>query len=130
MQYILALLLLIIVYEVYLVVYYKYQDFQVNTYMQTLEQENYRLYERTERKKDYFASVQTNAYIDRIMKASQNRKNPGEDVVFLVDEKQVADYKKLDTESVITDRRPPSPTVGMSNREKWRYYLLNIDARQ
>lgn len=130
MQYILAGLLLMIVYEVYLVVYYKYQDFQVNTYMASLEQENVHLYDRIEAKKSYFASVQTNAYIDRIMKASQNRKDPGEEVVFLVDEKSVSDYKSLDTATIIAERKTPSKTLGMNNREKWVYHLFGVDIRE
>lgn len=129
-QYILALLILVIVYEVYLVVYYKYQDFQVNTYMQTLEVENRRIFDTIEKKKEYFASVQTNAYLDRIMKGSQNRKNPGEEAIFLVDEKEVADYKKLDTtEVILAEKKKLEKTYGMTNREKWVYYFLWIDTR-
>lgn len=125
MRYILGLLILVIVYEVYLVVYYKYQDFRVNTYMRNLEAENARISERIEKKKEYYASVQTNAYLDRIMKSSQNRKNPGEEVLFLVDEKEVSDYKKLNTdEAIMGEKKMQSPTYGMSNSEKWRYYLL------
>ena len=131
MQYILAILLFVILYEVYLVVYYKYEDFRVNTYMQSLEGENERTLDRIRRKKEYFASVQTNAYIDRIMKSSQNRKNPGEDPLFLVDQKEVAGYNKLDTNALIVNTiRPNSVTYGMNNREKWAYYLFGIDDRQ
>ena len=125
-QYILAFLLLIIVYEVYLVVYYKYEDFQVNTYMESIEKDNLHLYERIETKKDYLATVQTNAYIDKIMKSSQNRKNPGEEAIFLVDQKEVSNYTNLDTASIISERVAPSPTIGMTNREKWAYYLLGV----
>lgn len=125
-QYILAALLLVIVYLVYLVVYYKYQDFQVNTYMESIEKDNLRLYERIEAKKDYLATVQTNAYTDRIMKSSQNRKNPGEEPIFLVDEKEVSNYTPLDTAGIIAERLTPSPTAGMGNREKWAYYLFGI----
>jgi hypothetical protein len=75
-RYILALLICVIVYETYLVVYYKYQDFQVNSYITQLEQENTNTLVLIQEKKRYLASVQTNAYIDRMMKTSQNRKNP------------------------------------------------------
>lgn len=125
-QYILALLLLVIVYEVYLVVYYKYQDFQVNTYMENLEVENLRLYDRIEAKKEYLATVQTNAYTDRIMKASQNRKNPGEEAIFLVDQKEVSNYVPLDTATIIAERPTASVTAGMSNRQKWGYHLFGL----
>ena len=109
-QYILALLILVIVYEVYLVVYYKYQDFQVNMYMENIEKENLRLYERIESNKDYLATIQTHAYTDRIMKSSQNRKNPGEEAIFLVDQKEVSNYVTLDTAKIIADRPIPSVT--------------------
>jgi hypothetical protein len=125
-QYILAVLILVIVYEVYLVVYYKYQDFQVNTYMENIEKENFRLYERIELHKDYLATIQTHAYIDRIMKSSQNRKNPGEEAIFLVDQKEVSDYVALDTAKIIADRPQSSVTSGMNNRQKWAYHLFGL----
>lgn len=125
-QYILALLILVIVYEVYLVVYYKYQDFQVNMYMENIEKENLRLYERIESNKDYLATIQTHAYTDRIMKSSQNRKNPGEEAIFLVDQKEVSNYVTLDTAKIIADRPIPSVTSWMSNRQKWGYYLFGL----
>jgi hypothetical protein len=125
-QYILALLILMIVYLVYLVIYYKYQDFQVNTYMENIETENMHLFENIESKKDYLATVQTNAYTDRIMKASQNRKNPGEEAIFLVDQKEVSNYVSLDTSTIISTRAVVSPTAGMNNRQKWAYYLFGL----
>ena len=98
--------------------------------MEALETENSRISDRIDLKKDYYASVQTNAYIDRVMKSSQNRKNPGESAIFLVDEKEVADYKKLETDTVISERKTPSKTFGMTNREKWGFYLFGVDTRK
>ncbi len=125
-QYILALLILIIVYLVYLVIYYKYQDFQVNTYMENIETENVRLYDTIQSKKEYLATVQTNAYTDRIMKASQNRMNPGEEAIFLVDQKEVSNYVSLDTSTIIAAHPVSSPTDGMNNRQKWAFYLFDL----
>ncbi len=122
---ILWILIIIIVYEVYLVVYYKYQDYRVNTYMESLQIENENTKLRVERKKEYYTSVQTNAYTDRIMKSAQNRKNPWEDVIFLVDEKDVSLYKKLDSDEIIANNfSNPPPTYRMSNPQKWNYYFL------
>ncbi len=64
------------------------------------------------------------------MKGSQNRKNPGEEAIFLIDEKEVADYKKLDTtEIILSAKKDLAKTYGMSNREKWVYYFLGVDTR-
>ena len=75
-QYVLALLILIAVYEMYLITWYKYKDFQINTYIGVLGVENSKVEANIERKKRYLAYVKTNAYLDRVAKASQNRKNP------------------------------------------------------
>lgn len=125
-RFILAFLLIFTTYLVYLVVYYKYQDFRVNVYIGELETENVRLYNRIEQKKDTYESVQTPAYIDRIMKISQNRMNAGEQAIFFVDQKEVANYAPIDTTTTISARKIPSKTAGMTYRQKWLYYLFGI----
>ncbi|MDQ1343483.1 MAG: hypothetical protein QG650_202 [Patescibacteria group bacterium] len=130
-QYALALLILIAVYEMYLIVWYKYRDFQINAYIGVLNVENSKIESNIDRKKRYLAYVKTNAYLDRMAKSSQNRKNPGEDAIFLVDENVVKNYAKIDVErSIVGENRKSSPTLGMSNREKWFYYVLKIDSRE
>ncbi len=64
------------------------------------------------------------------MKSSQNRKNPGESAIFLVDEKEVADYKKLETDTIISERKTPSKTFGMTHQEKWIFHVFEVDIRQ
>lgn len=130
-QYALALLILIAVYEMYLIVWYKYRDFQINAYIGVLNVENSKVETNIERKKRYLSYVKTNAYLDRVAKASQNRKNPGEEAVFLVDSDDVKNYAKIDVDrAIIGDNRKPSPTIGMSNREKWFYYVFKVDPRE
>lgn len=129
-QYVLAVLILIAVYEMYLIVWYKYRDFQINAYIGVLNTENSKVETNIERKKRYLAYVKTNAYLDRVAKASQNRKNPGEEAIFLVDAEDVKNYAKLDVErTIVSEPKKTSPTIGMSNREKWFYYVLKIDPR-
>lgn len=129
-QYVLALLILIAVYEMYLIVWYKYRDFQINAYIGVLSVENEKIEANIERKKNYLAYVKTNAYLDRVAKASQNRKNPGEEAIFLVDAEDVKNYAKIDVErAIVSEPKKMSPTIGMSNREKWAYYLLREDRK-
>ena len=129
-QYILALLIVAIVYEVYLIVFYNYKDFQINSYISRLESDNAKISRAIERKKENLALVRTSAFLDRMAKSSQNKKNPGEDAIFLVAENDVKDYKKLDPEKAfIQTAKPISKTAGMSNMEKWAYYLLRVDLR-
>lgn len=130
-QYILAILILVVVYEIYLIALYKYRDFQINSYIGALETENTKIEANIEAKKEYLAYVKTPAYLDRAAKSSQSRKNPGEEAVFLVDENDVKDYRKIDVnQAIIRGGQKMSKTVGMSNREKWFYYVFRIDPRE
>lgn len=96
-QYILFCLLVLIVYEVYLVVLYKYKDFQINSYLSFITAENGKIEESIEKKKERLAFVKTNAFLDKIAKTSQNKKNPGEEVIVLVTNEEVEEYKRIDT---------------------------------
>ncbi|HPV63587.1 MAG TPA: hypothetical protein PLY22_06570, partial [Fervidobacterium sp.] len=87
-----------VVYLIYLIVLYKYRDFQVHSYIESLLAENQRLEFTIREKKDYLAHINTNAFLDKIAKTSQNRKNTGEQVVFLVSKDDVETYKKIDIE--------------------------------
>lgn len=110
-QYILFGLILVVVYLIYLIVLYKYRDFQVNSYIDTLLSENQKLEQTIQDKKDYLAHINTNAFLDKVAKTSQNRKNPGEDVVFLVSKDDVDTYKKIDVEKqMIGTEKVVSPT--------------------
>ena len=129
-QYILFALILMVVYLIYLIVLYKYRDFQVNSYIDSLLGENTKLEQTIEEKKDYLAHINTNAFLDKVAKTSQNRKNPGEDVVFLVSKDDVEAYKKIDVEKqMMGNDKTVSPTQGMSNYEKWIYFIFKVDLR-
>lgn len=110
-QYILFTLILVVVYLIYLIVLYKYRDFQVHSYIDSLLGENAKLEQTIEEKKDYLAHINTNAFLDKVAKTSQNRKNPGEEVVFLVSKDDVEAYKKIDVErQMIGTEKVVSPT--------------------
>jgi hypothetical protein len=57
-------------------VLYKYKDFQINSYLSYVVAENTKIEEDIEKKKEHLAYVKTNAYLDKIAKATQNKKNP------------------------------------------------------
>ena len=130
-QYILFCLLILIVYEVYLVVLYKYKDFQINSYLSYITTENEKIEESIEKKKERLAYVKTNAFLDKIAKTSQNKKNPGEEVIVLVTDEEVEEYKRIDTNKQMIGgvKQEASKTLGMTNGGKWIYYIFHIDTR-
>jgi len=75
-QYILFFLSLLIVYELYLIISFKYIDIQKDLMITNIQNEIITRKDILQNKKDYFAYINTNAYKDKIAKSSQNRKNP------------------------------------------------------
>jgi hypothetical protein len=76
---------------------YKYKDFQINSYLSSLIIENENIGKSIEKDKEHLAYVKTNAFLDAVAKTSQNKKNPGEDVIVLVTDEEVEEYKRIDT---------------------------------
>ena len=93
--------------------------------------ENLQVEDSINKKKEQLAYVQTNAFLDKIAKTSQNKKNPGEEVIVLVTNEEVEEYKRIDTnKQMIGDiKRESSRTIGMTNGQKWIYYIFHIDTR-
>lgn len=69
-------LLALVVYEVYLIVYYRWQDYRIEAYIETLEGENERLRAGIDAKRAHLTTVRTLAWVDKTIKKTQNRKNP------------------------------------------------------
>lgn len=127
-RFILIGLILVIVYELYLIWYYKYQDLQVWAYMSQLEAKNTEIKNRIEAKKAYYAYIRTEAYITRMAKANLGKKLPGENVINIVSEEDAAQNADINTINQINnaEKQESSPTRRMSNPEKWMYYLFNV----
>ncbi len=126
-KYILAFLLAIIVYETYLILLYAYRDYEIETYMTSIIAQNNELGKKIEQKREHLAYIHTNAYIDRVAKETQNRQNPGEEVIVLVSEEESRAGEEYDTlRHIVETPTEISPTTGMSHEEKWLYYLFRV----
>ncbi len=130
-QYILFALIGCIIYLVFLIMRYMYDDFQTSAYIQTIMDENIRAKELIAERESDHAYIQTNAYIDYVMKASQNKKDPSEEVVFIVDKSDITNNQPLDVMKTISTNTPQLSsgnltTAGMTREEKWQYYLFGI----
>jgi hypothetical protein len=120
-HYILIALIIIVVYLIYLIGYYKVQEYETDTFMGSLTRANETAKERN-REKEFLASyIRTAAYETQVAKATQNRKLPGETVINIVTEEEIASNADIDAQTVIVEGRIASedPTRDMSNPEKW-----------
>lgn len=122
-QYILLFLLCLVLYEVYLIVYHRWQDYQIDTYIRTIESDTERLRTNLESNKDRLAMVQTNAWIDKTIKKTQNRKNPGEEVFLLIANSELAG----ESEPATPPMSENTPTSGMEPYQKWIYYGFGVN---
>lgn len=124
--YILIVLIIIILYEFYLVGFYKYQDFQINTYISSLENTNTSIATRNTEKEEYNSYIRTKAYQNFVLKATQNKKLPGEEVVNIVEESDVNGNANIDVNEMIfqVKKAADSPTKNMTNIQKW-FYLFS-----
>ncbi len=127
-RYILIGLVSLIIYELYLIGFYKYQDLQISTHMRNVEANNIKSENSIEAKKTYLTYINTEAYMSRIAKSSLNKKLPGEKVINIVTEEDVASNEALNVNDRISkaEKQESSPMKGMSNREKWMYLLFKI----
>lgn len=129
-QYILVILSLLIVFLLYKIIAFKYLDIQKDIRVKELEESNKQLIINNQEKTTYYSYSNTNAFKDKISKTSQNKKNPWEEVIFIVTKEQEENYKKINIqEQMYAEKEIKKPTYWMSNRQKWVYYIFNKDIR-
>jgi len=127
-QYILFTLIIIIVYELYLIFSFKYIDIQKDSIIVSTQKEIAQRQKDLAQKKKYFDYVNSLAYKDKVIKTSQNKKNPWEEVVFIVTKEDADLYKKIDVDKQIYQQNEVrGPTYNMSNWQKWIYYIFKVD---
>lgn len=68
--------------------------------------------------------------MDRVAKETQSLRNPGEEAFLFLSEEEYQAHREYDTiRDIVTPVTVPSPTAGMSNEEKWHYYLFSRPSR-
>ena len=122
-----ALLVFLVLYLIFLIVRYEWQDVQRNLRIAELRADIDASSRQIARLRQRLALLQTNAYRDRFNKQTQNRKNPFEQVTVIVDDKTANLYPRIDIDRTVvatrTQNLDASPTVGMTPAQKWAYYL-------
>ena len=126
--YILIALVAVILYELYLIGFYKYQDFQTNTYIESLDTVNTEMSLRNASKEKLNLYIRTKAYQSYVAKATQNKKLAWEEVTNVVDEASMKGNENIDVSDILfqIQKKEDSPTKNMTNQEKWWYILSNV----
>jgi hypothetical protein len=127
-RYILVGLIFFLIYLVYLVGYYEFEQYQTNTYVRTLEGINSQIASRNTEKQELTLYIRTSAYHSFVAKATQNKKLPGEEVFNIVDEANLRASEDINVGEIIRgiQKEESSPTRNMTNPEKWQYIFLHF----
>ncbi len=127
--YILIALIAVILYEFYLIGFYKYQDFQTNAYIESLGKINSDIAIRNAGKVELNNYIRTKSYQSFVAKATQNKKLPWEEVINIINESDIAGNENVDINEMIFQikKTEESPTKGMTNQEKWWYILSHAN---
>ena len=127
-RYILVALIAILIYEVYLVVYYEYEQYQTNNYVTSLNKINEEILDRNAIKQELTLYSRTNAYQSYVAKATQNKKLPWEEVTNIIDAENLSANENIDVNTVMSEAKAKaeSPMRNMKNHEKWFYIFKNL----
>jgi hypothetical protein len=111
-HYILIGLVAIVVYLIYLIGYYKVQEYKTDAFMNSLKKANEQVVARNDDKEFLSNYIRTLAYQTQVAKGTQNKKLPGEEVINLVTEEEVTGNADIDTRTAIITTREAydSPT--------------------
>lgn len=120
-------------YIIYLIVTYKYNEYKINTHINNIVVLNESLRDKIDSTRETIEYKSSKAYIDKILKQEQNKKNPREIVLFITPEKQFNKYTSDD--SWVTSQTQAASistwhvTDNMSVQQKWFYFLFKRDNR-
>lgn len=130
-HYILILLVAVVVYLIYLIGYYKVQEYGTDAFMESLKIAGKSTESRIENKEFLSAYIRTKAYGTQVAKATQNKKLPGEEVINIVTEDDVTSNTDIDTRSAISTIRTTTedPTKWLTNPEKW-WWMIEVGIRE
>ena len=126
-HYILIVLIAVVVYLIYLIGYYKIQEYETDTFITTLQKQS-ELVKKKNIEKEFLAElIHTPAYATLVAKSTQNKKLPGEEVINIVTEEEVSGNADFDARTTIvnTQQEVNDPTKWMSNPTKWIWVLGN-----
>lgn len=119
----------------YVVLDYKYNEYQIYKYTQSLIEFNAQAQEKTQEAQRILINRSTKAYKNKIIKSQLNKKNPGEEVIFLIEEEKYNKYTqnvaanpaRIVTSQNLLDEKSLIST--MTNYQKWVYLILDKDIR-
>lgn len=131
-QYIFLILLAIILYILYRIVSFTYQEHKMNSDIEFITQLNQEIKEKNRQAIEIIEYKKSKAYKNYILKSEQSFKNKGEKVVYLTTEQKYNKFTKehlTPTQIESPDMQTHSIIDSMTIYQKWVYFIFQTDIR-
>ncbi|MDP5039167.1 MAG: hypothetical protein NWP80_01860 [Candidatus Gracilibacteria bacterium] len=129
-QYIFLAFIFIIIYLLFLIVSYKYKEYNTNYYIKSRENENNLIIETINKNKKLLEYYSTNAYKNKILKEEHGFINQGEIAIYITTENE---FNKFTQENISKEEEDIIKDINiydnMTLKEKWIYFITKKDIR-
>lgn len=119
-------------YVLYLIVSYKYDEYRINKHIDSIISLNESLRNKIDSTKDLIEYKSSKAYINKILKQEKNKKNKAELVLLITPQKQyekyTTDIPEIAKDSTVIAKQV-NITDNMSIKQRWFYFLFKKDTR-
>ena len=133
-QYIFLVLIIVMLYELFLIFNYKYKEYKINSWIEYIISLNNDIKNKIKEAENLIEYKKSKAYKNKIMKEQQSLKNKWEKVVYLTPEKKFNTFTKKsittnEKKEILINNTETSIINNMSIYEKWIYFLFKKDIR-
>lgn len=129
-QYIFLAFIFIIIYLLFLIVSYKYKEYNTNYYIKSRENENNLIIETINKNKKLLEYYSTNAYKNKILKEEHWFINQWEIAIYITTENE---FNKFTQENISKEEEDIIKDINiydnMTLKEKWIYFITKKDIR-
>jgi len=131
-QHIILIPVIIMLYVIYLIISYKYDEYKINKHIDSIITLNESLRNKIDITTELIEYKSSKAYINKVLKQEKNKKNKAELVLLITPQKEFEKYTTdiPDTNieaDLITE--PINITDNMSIKQRWIYFLFKNDIR-
>ncbi len=131
-QHIILIPVIIMLYVIYLIISYKYDEYKINKHIDSIISLNESLRNKIDTTKELIEYKSSKAYINKVLKQEKNKKNKAEIVLLVTPQKE---FEKYTTEVPEANSEPEiiqqqiNITDNMTIRQRWIYFLFKNDTR-
>jgi len=131
-QHIILIPVIIMLYVIYLIISYKYDEYKIDRHIDSIVSLNESLRSKIETTKELIEYKSSKAYINKVLKQEKNQKNKAEIVLLITPQKEfekyTSDIPEINSDIQVIPKQI-NITDNMSIKQRWMYFLFKNDTR-